>query len=69
MMIKIRYVALIEVKDEIEPNDGTLPIDEIRQNFRTGMVEEELERLISEGFVNPEINITPQLVDVIEVEE
>lgn len=68
-MIKIRYVALIEVKDEIEPNDGTLPIDEIRQNFRTGMVEEELERLISEGFANPTVIITQQLVDVIEVEE
>lgn len=53
IMIKVRYVALIEVNDEIERNDSILPLDEIRENFRTGMVEETIKHLISEGFVNP----------------
>lgn len=68
-MIKIRYVALIEVDDEIGQNETDLTISEIRQNARSGMVENGLRDLITKGFCNPKITITQQLVDVIEVED
>lgn len=68
-MIKIRYVALLEVEDEINQNDTDLTVSEIRQNARSGMVEDGLRDLIAEGFCKPKITITQQLVDVIEVEE
>ena len=68
-MIKIRYVALIEVEDEIEQNDTDLTISEIRQNARSGMVENSLRDLIAKGFCKPKITITQQLADVIEVDE
>lgn len=68
-MIKIRYVAQIEVEDEIEENDSTLTANEIRQNARSGMVENGLRDLIAKGFCKPKITITQQLVDVIEVDE
>jgi hypothetical protein len=68
-MIKIRYVAQIEIEDEIEQNDNILTVSEIRQNVRSGMVENGLRDLIAEGFCKPKITITQQLVDVIEVEE
>ena len=68
-MIKIRYVALIEVEDEIEQNDTDLTISEIRQNARSGMVENGLRDLIAKGFCKPKITITQQLADVIEVDE
>ena len=66
-MIKIRYVALLEVEDEINQNDTDLTVSEIRQNARSGMVEDGLRDLIAKGFCNPKITITQQLVDVIEV--
>ena len=69
IMIKIRYVALLEVEDEIEENDSTLTVDEIRQNARSGMVEDGLKDLIAKGFCKPKITITQQLADVIEVED
>lgn len=68
-MIKIRYVALLEVEDEIGQNDTDLTISEIRQNARSGMVEDGLKDLIAKGFCKPKITITQQLADVIEVEE
>lgn len=68
-MIKIRYVALLEVEDEIEENDSTLTANEIRQNARSGMVEDGLKDLIAKGFYKPKITITQQLADVIEVED
>lgn len=68
-MIKIRYVALLEVEDEIEENDSTLTANEIRQNARSGMVEDGLKDLIAKGFHKPKITITQQLADVIEVED
>ena len=68
-MIKIRYVALLEVEDEIEENESTLTASEIRQNARSSMVENGLRDLIARGFCNPKITITQQLVDVIEVED
>ena len=68
-MIKIRYVALLEVEDEIEENENTLTVNAIRQNARSGMVEDGLRDLIAEGFCKPKITITQQLVDVIEVDE
>jgi hypothetical protein len=68
-MIKIRYVAQIEIEDEIEQNDNILTVSEIRQNVRSGMVENGLRDLIAEGFCKPKITITQQLADVIEVEE
>lgn len=68
-MIKIRYVAQIEVEDEIGQNDTDLTISEIRQNARSGMVENGLKDLIAKGFCKPKITITQQLVDVIEVED
>ncbi len=67
-MIKIRYVAQIEVEDEFEQNDVDLTVSEIRQNARSGMVEDGLRDLIAEGFCKPKITITQQLADVIEVE-
>ena len=67
--IKIRYIALLEVEDEMVPDDTGLTIDEIRQNFQSGMVEDGLKDLIAKGFRDPKIAITPQLVDVIEVKE
>lgn len=69
IMIKIRYVAQIEVEDEIEENETTLTVSEIRQNARSGMVEDGLKDLIAKGFCKPKITITQQLVDVIEVDE
>lgn len=68
-MIKIRYVALLEVEDEIDQNDVNLTVSEIRKNARSGMVEDGLKDLIAKGFCKPKIDITQQLVDVIEVEE
>lgn len=68
-MIKMRYVAQIEVTDEIERNDSVLPIDEIRQNIATGMIEDSLRDLIATGFCCPKINITRMLADVIELTE
>lgn len=68
-MIKIRYVAQIEIEDEIEQNNNVIPVSEIRQNARSGMIENGLRDLIAEGFCKPKITITQQLVDVIEVEE
>lgn len=68
-MIKIRYVAQIEVEDEINQNDTDLTVSEIQQNARSGMVEDGLKDLIAKGFCKPKIDITQQLVDVIEVEE
>lgn len=68
-MIKIRYVALLEVEDEIEENDSTLTVNAIRQNVRSGMVEDGLRDLIAKGFCKPKITITQQLADVIEVED
>ena len=68
-MIKIRYVAQIEVEDEIDQNDVDLTVSEIRQNVRSGMVEDELRDLIAKGFCKPKITITQQLVDVIELTE
>lgn len=68
-MIKIRYVAQIEVEDEIEQNDTDLTVSEIRQNARSGMVEDGLRDLIPKGFCKPKITITQQLADVIEVED
>ena len=68
-MIKIRYVALLEVEDEIEENENTLTVNAIRQNVRSGMVEDGLRDLIAEGFCKPKITITQQLADVIEVED
>ena len=68
-MIKMRYVAQIEVNDEIERNEYVLPIDEIRQNIATGMIEESLKNIIAEGFCCPKISITRMLADVIETEE
>ena len=67
-MIKIRYVALLEVEDEIGQNDTDLTVSEIRQNARSGMVEDGLKDLIAKGFHKPKITITQQLADVIEVE-
>lgn len=67
-MIKIRYVAQIEVEDEIDQNDTDLTVSEIRQNARSGMVEDGLRDLIAKGFHKPKITITQQLADVIEVE-
>ena len=67
-MIKIRYVAQIEVEDEFEQNDVDLTVSEIRQNVRSGMVENGLKDLIAKGFHKPKITITQQLADVIEVE-
>jgi len=67
-MIKIRYVALLEVEDETVQDDTGLTIDEIRQNVRSGMVEDGLKDLIAKGFHMPKITITQQLADVIEVE-
>ena len=69
IMIKIRYVALLEVEDEIDQNDVDLTVSEIRQNVRSGMIENGLRDLIAGGFCNPKITITPQLSDVIEVED
>ena len=69
IMIRIRYVALLEVEDEIEENENTLTVSEIRQNARSGMVEDGLKDLIAKGFCKPKITITQQLVDVIEVDE
>lgn len=68
-MIKIRYVAQIEVEDEIDQNDVNLTVSEIRQNGRSGMVEDRLRDLIAQGFSKPKITITQLLSDVIEVEE
>lgn len=68
-MIKIRYVALLEVEDEIEEDENTLTVDAIRQNFRSGMAEDGLRDLIASGFEKPKITITQQLADVIEVED
>ena len=68
-MIKIRYVAQIEVEDEIDQNDTDLTVSEIRQNARSGIVEDGLRDLIAKGFCKPKITITQQLVDVIEVED
>ena len=68
-MIKIRYVALLEVEDEIEETKNILTVNEIRQNARSGMIEDGLRDLIAGGFCKPKIAITQQLVDVIEVEE
>lgn len=67
-MIKIRYVAQIEVEDEINQNDVDLTVSEIRRNARSGMVEDGLKDLIAKGFHKPKITITQQLADVIEVE-
>ena len=66
--IKIRYVALLEVEDETVQDATGLTIDEIRQNFRSGMIEDGLKDLIAKGFHKPKITITQQLADVIEVE-
>ena len=68
-MIKMRYVAQIEINDEIERNEFVLSIDEIRQNIATGMIEELLKDIIAEGFCCPKISITRMLADVIETEE
>lgn len=68
IMIKIRYVAQIEVEDEIDQNDVNLTVSEIRKNARSGMVEDGLKDLIAKGFCKPKIAITQQLADVIEVE-
>lgn len=68
-MIKMRYVAQIEINDEIERNKSVLPINEIRQNLATGMIEESLKDIIAEGFCCPKISITRMLADVIETEE
>jgi len=68
-MIKIRYVALLEVEDETVQDDTGLTIDEIRQNVRSGMVEDGLKDLIAKGFCKPKITITQQLADVIELTE
>lgn len=68
-MIKIRYVAQIEVEDEIGQNDTDLTVSEIQQNVRNGMVEDGLRDLIAEGFCCPKINITRMLADVIELTE
>lgn len=68
-MIKIRYVAQIEVEDEINQNDTDLTVSEIQQNARSGMVEDGLKDLIAKGFCKPKIDITQQLVDVIEVKD
>lgn len=68
-MIKMRYVAQIEIDDEIERNKSVLPIDEIRQNIATGIIEESLKDIIAEGFCCPKISITRILADVIETEE
>lgn len=65
-MIKMRYVAQIEVDDEIERTESVLSIDEIRQNIATGMIEESLKDIIAEGFCCPKISITRMLADVIE---
>lgn len=67
-MIKMRYVAQIEINDEIEQNEFVLSIDEIRQNIATGMIEESLKVIIAEGFCCPKISITRMLADVIETE-
>lgn len=68
-MIKIRYVALLEVEDEIEENENTLTVNAIRQNVRSGMVEDGLKDLIAKGFCKPKITIMQQLADAIEVED
>ena len=68
-MIKMRYVAQIEINDEIERNEYILPIDEIRQNIATGMIEASLKDIIAGGFFCPKISITRMLADVIETEE
>ena len=68
-MIKIRYVALLEVEDEIEQNGNILTVDEIRQNAQNDMVKDALRDLIARGFMKPKITIIQQFADVIEVEE
>lgn len=65
----MRYVAQIEIDDEIERTESILSIDEIRQNIAIGMVENSLRDLIATGFCCPKINITRMLADVIETEE
>ena len=68
-MIKFRYVAQIEIEEEIEQNDNTFTVDEIRQNVQNGMVKDALRDLIARGFMKPKITITQQFADVIEVEK
>ena len=47
-MIKIRYVAQIEIEDEIEENDNTFTVDEIRQNAQNDMVKDACGRTMTE---------------------
>lgn len=67
-MIKLRYVAQIEVEDEVEQTDDVLPIEEIKEHIREGVVEDSLKGLVAKGFCKPKIIITQLLADAIEVE-
>lgn len=67
-MIKLRYVAQVEIEDDVS-GEGVLPIEEIRENIRKGEIERGLKIMIAEGFMNPKITITRTLADIIEVKE
>ena len=67
--IKFRYVAQIIIEDEIERDEWTLSLQEIKDRIRNGFIEDDLTEVIRESLENPTITIDRQFADVYEVEE
>lgn len=67
--IKFRYVANIIIEDEIEKDEGTLSLEEIKNRVQNGFIEDAFRELITENMENPTVTIDRQFADVYEVDE
>lgn len=67
--IKFRYVANIIIEDEIERDEHTLTMQEIKDRISNGFIEDALKEVIVNNMQNPTVEINRQYADVYEVED
>lgn len=68
-MIKVRYVALIEVEDEVPEDFHTLPMTTITERVRGGWLRDAIAEQVRDVFHrDAKIKVTTQLADVVKLE-
>ena len=67
-MIKVRYVALIEVEDEMPDSYAVLPLTTITERLRGKWIKDAIAVQMSDIFTyDPKIKVTTQLADVVKI--
>lgn len=68
-MIKVRYVALIEVEDEVLSDYALSHMETITKRLRGEWIENRIADQVRDVFYDPRVKVTTQLADVVKLEK